>query len=158
MITMNISAMDAEQEQLNLNLWCEIFSIDLSVHLKIFNADVSREAIRQLLDAGADANSISPLKKSSVGTIPLIFAISIFDLELIELLINSGADINGSDPFLHINPIHRILDFLEFYSGENQQVKSLAYRILSLLVNKGANLRIRNQEGEKAKKRCKDYM
>lgn len=151
---LNINAMNHEEViDLNSKLWMKIYKICLSNDNRCYNPVNCRCKIEELLIKGANPDGRSTLD-SFHGNTPLIYAISIFDIDLIRILLNAKADVDMIDPILQIYPIHKILDFLENDSNQDPDLKVKSYKILDLLITHGADLEITNLQGRTASDRC----
>ena len=97
---------------------------DISIWAAAMEGNI--EAVKQHLAAGTDVN----LRTAAIEDTPLHRAVSYKHKEVVELLINKGADLNAKDS-LEQTPLHEAI--------QNKQKE-----IASLLINKGANLNIKD--------------
>jgi ankyrin repeat protein len=154
---MNSGAMNEEESKdlidLEFELWFAIFSIELSAISLYYSADNCRKRIEQLLKKEVNPNSRNPFN-SSFGTIPLIYAISLLDVDLVKLFLSYKVDIDLVDPVNGDTAIHKILDYLEPNLPATQNADVLkGSKIFDLLVASGADLNITNQSGQTATQR-----
>jgi hypothetical protein len=123
--------------------------------------DINR--VRDLIAAGADVNF---RKQTILGATPLIYAARKKNENILHLLIDSGADINGVDAIgrtaLHINSNHvenivRILidTGIDLNIRDNDGETALMYAsfygylsIVKMLIEGGANIYIKNKDGK----------
>ena len=67
----------------------------MSIHQALENEDI--EAIKTIISRGADLNAINDTDGRYYGFTPLAIACTLMNVEIITLLIENGADVNGKD-------------------------------------------------------------
>ncbi|RDD46134.1 E3 ubiquitin-protein ligase MIB1 [Trichoplax sp. H2] len=119
-----------------------------ALHIAVLNSYI--EVADLLIQQGhADINSCNAIN----GETPLHIAIDKANVKMIELLLERDADINLQD-MIGNTPLHKIIRTLtqilarEKQSGTYEKIaKTSALSIISMLLSKGANINIKDNEG-----------
>jgi len=145
-----------DSRELEWDLWYAIFSIQLAPIVSCYKVDDSIKKIEELLRQNVNPNSRN-FVNSAQGTVPLIYAVSMLDIDLVKLFLKYKARINLVDPFIRVTAIHKVLDYLESKTPtveDTDYMKGLA--IFNILMVNQADLEISNLKGETADLRCKN--
>ena len=98
----------------------------------------SLEIVKLLLERGADVNS-----NNVIGVTPLHLAVTFNNVELARLLLENGADIDRKDNYYSMTPLMSAAQSVGRYDDP---------AIVELLLDKGANISIKDKKGDTALK------
>lgn len=148
-----------DQAYLEQKLWNLLFFRSMEQNKIGKSMEDFYQSTETLLSEGADPNCISSINYS-LGVTPLMFAVSILDLDLVELLLKYKANINLIDPVIGVVAVHKILDTLQSLAGiaEHEKYYLIAFRIFDILIQNGADLDAINRNGISARDRCLQIM
>ncbi|KAK3599990.1 hypothetical protein CHS0354_012644 [Potamilus streckersoni] len=107
--------------------------------------DNDQDEVRRLLDSGIDCNKPIEYEQGGVSILPLSLACLKGHVDIVRLLLNSGAEVNIPSQDGRM-PIHCIYDRDEKREGKANEI----VEILNLLVQHGVDVNVRDNMGQTA--------
>jgi ankyrin repeat protein len=98
--------------------------------------------VRELLDNGSQPNELEQ------GFSALMYACEKGNLEIVQLLVDRGADVNAREPAFHFTPLMAAASGKGFSDEAQKESRGLA--IVELLVQHGANVNAAGKNGQTA--------
>ena len=106
---------------------------------------INFDEVKYLIKEGADINYIDEQGESAV-----MVAIGTNNLELVQLLINNGADLNPDPNDVFTLPLCLAVDSAVEQSKWNEEIKEDSIDIIELLVSNGADILSKDKNDESA--------
>lgn len=108
-------------------------------------------AVKQLVQAGADVNYFTPKEDS-----PLLVAIDTMNVELIQFLLDQGADPNPDPQKGYALPLNIAVD-IAVQAFLNEEADSISNETVELLVRYGADYTKKSKNGRNAVEMARNY-
>ena len=130
-----------------VNTWPYYYE-NTALEIAIFRIHSNMDIIRELINAGANVNTIRDIPYTTYSKIPLHFASIIGNVNAVRALIDAGADVNFKDK-LGYNALDIIF---EHYSQEHINTYPHATQdnmliIMNMLLDAGTNVNAQNKYG-----------
>lgn len=114
-------------------------------------ADEDIETVKQLVQEGADVNYFTPS-----GDSPLLVAIDAMNVELIQFLLDQGADPNPDPQKGYTLPLNIAVD-IAVQAFLNEETEAISNETVELLVRYGADYTKKDKDGKNAADMALNY-